>query len=94
MRIKAMDNLFFDNPTSHYLPIQKSIRIQGHVTSISLEKLFWDLLDQIAESQGVKRNQFIASLYIEALNHHGDVKNFTSLLRSACVQHILSRENV
>ena len=89
-----MDNLFFDNPTSHYLPIQKSIRIQGHVTSISLEKLFWDLLDQIAESQGVKRNQFIASLDIEALNHHGDVKNFTSLLRSARVQHILSKENV
>ena len=34
-----------------YKSINRSIRIGGHSTSIQLEAVFWELLDEIAQSQ-------------------------------------------
>ena len=80
-----MCRVFFEQPPESYEPVKRSIRIQGQVTSLSLERQFWNILEKVAESQGMSLSIFIATLYEEALNYHGEVRNFTSLLRSACV---------
>jgi hypothetical protein len=50
-----------------YRSINKSIRIGGHSTSIQLEAVFWELLDEIAHSQNLTTPKFISTLY-SALN--------------------------
>jgi predicted DNA-binding ribbon-helix-helix protein len=71
------------NP-ERYRNINRSIRIGGHSTSIQLEVVFWDLLDEIARSQGLSTPKFISTLYVEALEINGEIHNFASLLRSTC----------
>ena len=71
------------NP-ERYKNVNRSIRIGGHSTSIQLEAVFWDLLDEIAQSQGLTTPKFISALYIEALEINGEIANFASLLRSTC----------
>jgi predicted DNA-binding ribbon-helix-helix protein len=71
------------NP-ERYKNVNRSIRIGGHSTSIQLEAVFWDLLDEIAHSQGLSTPKFISTLYVEALEINGEIHNFASLLRSTC----------
>jgi predicted DNA-binding ribbon-helix-helix protein len=71
------------NP-ERYRNVNRSIRIAGHSTSIQLEAVFWDLLDEIARSQGLTTPKFISTLYVEALEINGGITNFASLLRSTC----------
>lgn len=59
----------------------RSIRIDGVVTSIRLEGVFWQLLQDIADSEGLTLSTFISRLYHEASDVTGN--NFTSLLRVA-----------
>ena len=46
------------------------------------------MLEEIAESEGVSLAKFLTVLYGEVLAHHGDVRNFSSLLRCACLLHL------
>ena len=46
----------------------RSLRIHGAVTKIRLENLFWDILAELAESDGYTTNQLIAKL--EGLVRH------------------------
>ncbi|WP_088346377.1 MULTISPECIES: ribbon-helix-helix domain-containing protein [Rhodomicrobium] len=63
----------------------RSIRIDGHVTSIRLEHLFWRTLEELAASQKMTMPQFASKLYDEVLDARGEVKNFASLLRCCCL---------
>lgn len=63
----------------------RSIRLGGHVTSIRLEASFWQVLEEIAEIEGMSLGRFLTSLHDEILALHGDVQNFTSLLRCCCL---------
>ena len=47
------------------LVISRSININGHKTSISLEDEFWDSLQEIAESRGKPVSHLIASINAE-----------------------------
>jgi len=73
---------FFANqhPDSYALKT-RSIRLNGQSTSIRLEKIFWRILEQIAEEQGMSVPRFISMLHDEALKLWGEVANFTSHLR-------------
>ena len=64
------------------------MRIGGHSTSIRLEAAFWDLLDEIAATQGLSTPKFLSLLYDEALEIHGEVSNFASMLRTTCLLHL------
>lgn len=66
----------------------RSIRIDGVVTSIRLEALFWQLLEQIAEEADLTLGTFITRIYREVLERRGETGNFTSLLRVACTTHL------
>lgn len=42
--------------------IKRSMTIQGHRTSISLEKPFWDCLAQIADQRGIAISAMVAEI--------------------------------
>ena len=46
----------------YHPPVKRSVEIVGHKTSISLEPLFWDLLKQAAEREGVPLNALVARI--------------------------------
>ena len=66
----------------------RSIRIDGVVTSIRLEAIFWQLLEQIAAEAELTLGSFITRIYREVQQRRGEPGNFTSLLRVACTTHL------
>ena len=83
-----MCSLFAHQPETDYESQTRSLRIGGHGTSIRLEASFWTVLEDIAEGEGVSLAKFLTKLYGEVLAHHGEVRNFSSLLRCACLLHL------
>jgi len=83
-----MCQVFAGQDPSGYAPINRSVRIAGHSTSIQLEAAFWALLDEIAASQRLSTPKFLSLLYDEALEIHGEVANFASMLRTTCLLHL------
>ena len=52
----------------YHPPVKHSVEIAGHKTSISLEPLFWKLLRQAAEEEGVPLNALIARIDAERIH--------------------------
>jgi len=48
-------------------PVKRSIQIAGHMTSISLEPLFWDLLKAAAEARSLPINALVAQIDVERI---------------------------
>ena len=44
------------------------MRIDGHVTSVCLEGIFWELLGHIAEEQNLKLSKFVSELYLSLIH--------------------------
>ncbi|WP_339386280.1 ribbon-helix-helix domain-containing protein [Vibrio caribbeanicus] len=80
-----MCEIFSNQPPENYQIIARSIRIDGHATSIKLEANFWQVLEQMAKEQGVSVPKFISTIYTEALTYNDEINNFTSLLRCSCL---------
>ena len=80
-----MCNLFAHQPQRDYESQTRSLRIGGHCTSIRLEISFWDALEEIAATQNMTLAKFVTTLHDEVLDHHGEVRNFASLLRCSCL---------
>ncbi|SDG51791.1 Predicted DNA-binding protein, contains Ribbon-helix-helix (RHH) domain [Limimonas halophila] len=83
-----MCNVIAGQDPGSYAYKTRSVRLAGYATSIRLEAQFWEILDEIAAIQGMTTPRFLARLYEEALEIHGEVSNFTSLLRNACVLYL------
>ena len=47
-----MCQIFAGQDPDNYSYVSRSIRLDGQVTSIRLEGLYWSILDEVAESQG------------------------------------------
>ena len=86
-----MCQIFAGQDPDNYSYISRSIRLDGQVTSIRLEGLYWSILDDVAESQGFSTPAFISKLHREVLELRGAPQNFTSLLRSACLIYMDNR---
>ncbi|MGD0634475.1 MAG: ribbon-helix-helix domain-containing protein [Beijerinckiaceae bacterium] len=74
----------------------RSVRVNGVVTSIRLENLFWDVLSEIAKRDGLTTNQLITKLYDEIVDYRGEVSNLASFLRVSCLRYkslVLDKEN-
>lgn len=80
-----MCHLFASQPPSSYAFETRSMRLNGQSTSIRLEKVFWTVLEQIAEREGLSLPRFISTLHQEVLLLWGDLPNFTSHLRCICL---------
>ena len=66
----------------------RPLRIQGAVTKIRLENLFWDILAELAAGEGMTTNQLIAKLHGEIVEFRGEVDNFASFLRVTCLRYL------
>src|SRR2546423_15343112 len=80
-----MCHLFARQPQRDYESQTRSLRIDGHCTSIRLEMSFWDTLEEIAAKEGMSLAKFLTTLHNEGLDHRGEANNFASLLRSSCL---------
>ncbi|ROV60941.1 DNA-binding protein [Vibrio ponticus] len=66
----------------------KSVRIDGVVTSVRLEAVFWKVIDDIATEANISVAEFLTRIYQEVIEKRGEVGNFTSLLRVACTTYL------
>ncbi len=89
-----MCQMFAGQPQANYHYQSRSLRLNGHSTSIRLEEKFWATLDEIALSEGSSTPQFISKLHAEVTELHGEAKNFTSLLRCACLVYLEKKQQV
>lgn len=83
-----MCKVFAGQDPNGYRQVNRSVRIGGHSTSIQLEAAFWEMLDEIAESQGLSTPKFISKLYDEAIEINGEIPNFASMLRTTCALYL------
>ena len=84
----SMCEVFAGQPKENYEPITRNLRLNGQSTSIRLERSFWDIIDSMASAEGVSTPSFLSTLQSEVIEIHGEAKNFTSLLRCACIKKI------
>ena len=86
-----MCRIFAHQDPSNYAFETRSLRIGGHGTSVRLESLFWTILEEIAESEGMSLGKLLTKLSEEVLELHGNVHNFASLLRCSCLIYLQTR---
>ena len=68
-------------PTGFHGPVKRSVTIAGHATSISLEPVFWQALEDAAAVRALPLNALIAE--IDALRiTAADPPNLASALRT------------
>jgi predicted DNA-binding ribbon-helix-helix protein len=53
---------------TYHPPVKHSVEIAGHKTSISLEPLFWALLQQAALVEGLPLNALVARIDVERMS--------------------------
>ena len=82
-----MCEIFIRANAQSYAPESRSLRLHGVATSVRLEKLFWDVLQEIAERDGLRVTQLIERLYDELMAYRGEAANFTSFLRVSCLRY-------
>jgi predicted DNA-binding ribbon-helix-helix protein len=80
-----MCHLFASQSPDSYALETRSIRLNGQSTSIRLEKVFWDILEDMAAAERMTVPRFISTLHQEIVLLRGEVPNFTSHLRCICV---------
>ena len=83
-----MCRIFAAQAPAGYRQINRSVRIAGHSTSIQLEAVFWNLIDEIAERQNLTTPKFLSQLYEEVVEINGEIPNFASMLRTTCVLYL------
>jgi len=83
-----MCQLFINADSRLWTYRTKSLRINGAVTSIRLEEVFWDTLDEISFRDQMTTNQMITKLYLESLDADHDISNFASFLRVCCSRYL------
>lgn len=64
------------------------IRMDGMVTSVRLEKMFWTVLEEIAARDDLNVPQLLHQLYNESIDEGHDLGNFTSFLRVCCLRFV------
>lgn len=80
-----MCRIFAGQDPEDYRPVTRRLRLNGQSTSIRLERSFWEIVDGIAQNEGLTTPAFISKLHSEVLELRGEDSNFTSLLRCACL---------
>ena len=70
-------------------PKKRSLIINGHNTSVSLENLFWDELKNIAKEQDLSINQLVARIDI---SRNLKTCGLATALREFVLKHHLNRD--
>ncbi len=83
-----MCQVFISADPDLYACRARSVRLHGVATSIRLENLFWKVLEDIAQRDGMRVPQLCTKLYDELLQERGEVENFASFLRVCCGRYL------
>ena len=83
-----MCQVFISANPALYESRARSVRLHGVATSIKLENLFWQVLEEIAERDGLGVPPLCARLYDELVAERGAVDNFASFLRVCCGRYL------
>lgn len=84
-----MCEIFIRAAPQSYASETRSLRLHGVATSVRLEQLFWNVLEEIAARDGMRVTQLIERLYDELVDYRGQAANFTSFLRVCCLRYQL-----
>ena len=82
-----MCQIFAGQDPDRYQLETRRMRLNGQSTSFRLEKSFWAIVDELALNEKLTTPGFVSKLHSEALEIHGEITNFTSLLRCTCLLH-------
>ena len=82
-----MCEIFISADPASYESRTRSVRLHGVVTSIRLEHLYWEVLEEIARRDGMSVVHLIEKLYDELVAARGGVGNFTSFLRVSALRY-------
>ena len=70
-----MCEIFIRASEQSYAPETRSLRLHGVATSLRLEQLFWQVLEEIAGRDGMRVTQLIERLYDELIEYRGQAAN-------------------
>ena len=85
---RAMCQVFISADPALYTCRARSVRLHGVATSIRLENLFWQVLEEIAARDSMSVPQLCARLHDELQAERGSVDNFASFLRVCCGRYL------
>jgi len=83
-----MCEIFISADPDSYASRTRSVRLHGVVTSIRLENLYWEVLEEIGERDAMGVVQLIEKLYDELVAARGEVGNFSSFLRVSALRYM------
>jgi len=83
-----MCQVFISASPESYESRTRSVRLHGVVTSIRLENLHWEVLEEIGARDGMSLTQLIERLYDELVQARGAVGNFASFLRVSALRYL------
>ncbi|MFN3809524.1 MAG: ribbon-helix-helix domain-containing protein [Roseateles asaccharophilus] len=83
-----MCQVFISADPQSYESRTRSVRLHGVVTSIRLENLHWEVLEEIGARDGMSVTQLIEKLYDELVQARGAVGNFASFLRVSALRYL------
>ncbi|OYU25145.1 MAG: aryl-sulfate sulfotransferase [Burkholderiales bacterium PBB2] len=83
-----MCQVFISADPQSYESRTRSVRLHGVVTSIRLENLHWEVLEEIGARDGMNVTQLIEKLYDELVQARGAVGNFASFLRVSALRYM------
>ncbi|MEB0046369.1 MULTISPECIES: ribbon-helix-helix domain-containing protein [unclassified Pseudomonas] len=70
-------------------PLSRSVRLNGFSTCLRLERVYWDILSEMAKANCCTVSALLSHVDREVHLRHGGVKNFSGLVRVVCVVHSL-----
>lgn len=85
-----MCQIFTSADPELYASRARSIRLHGVATSLRLENVYWQALEEIGQRDGLSVPQLVARLHdeLDAAGALGDRGNFTSFLRVTCTRYL------
>ena len=86
-----MCSIFSGQDPAQYEPVTRSLRLNGQCTSLRLERAYWQILDRMASAEGRSTPSLLSEIHAEVLESRGEVVNFTSLLRCACLSAVAAQ---
>lgn len=83
-----MCEIFISADPRSYESRTRSVRLHGVITSIRLENLHWQVLEEIGRRDGMSVTQLLERLHDELVATRGEVGNFASFLRVSALRYM------
>lgn len=86
--IKLNQTALFGSYDDEWRSTTRSIRIDGTVTSVRLENIYWRVIDDIAKRNRLRVPQLMTELQLTAKTGDTMHTNFTSFVRVCCCRYL------